>query len=146
LTVHVFEFVTAVWNLQLKQDIQLLDNVQHRITRCIAGMKGKTYKECLQLLNLDSIETRWCYFDLIDMFKIINNLNSLDFSHFFMSSIHKPTKGHDLKVFKPFARLIIRKYFFSNCVVTLWNELSADVVHSVLVSSFQMSIETLFKA
>jgi len=100
-------------------------------------MKGKTCKERFQLLDLDSLETRRCYFDFIEMFKIINNLNSLDFSHFFMPSIHRSTKGHELKVFKPFARLNSRKFFFSNRVVTLWNELPADFVHSVSVSSFK---------
>jgi len=76
------EFATTVWNPQLKRDIQLLEKVQRRATRCIAGMKEKTYKESLQLLDLDSLETRQCYFDLMEMFKVINNLNSLDFHTF----------------------------------------------------------------
>ena len=47
------------------------------------------------------------------------------------------TKGHNLKLQKSRSRLDVRKYFFSQRVVNLWNDLSKEVVEAPSVDSFK---------
>ena len=133
------EYATAVWNPHYKQDVDLLEKVQRRATKCIKGMRDKSYAQRLQLLELDSLESRRQFFDLVEMFKITKDLNALNFSHFFQA-VSTSTRGHDCKVFKPYARLDVRKFYFSCRIVNAWNSLPNEFVNSDSLSAFKLRL------
>ena len=37
--------------------------------------------------------------------------------------------GHDFKLYKPQVNLDVRKYFFSNRVIDIWNSLPVSLLH-----------------
>jgi ribonucleases P/MRP protein subunit RPP40 len=47
-----------VWNPHLKRDIEELENIQHRATRLVPGLKRVEYMERLRKLRLTTLETR----------------------------------------------------------------------------------------
>ena len=49
------EYVAIIWNPHFKHDINLIERVQKRATRCIIGMSGKSYEKCLGILKLESL-------------------------------------------------------------------------------------------
>jgi len=54
---HV-EYCVSAWSPYYKKDKELLEKVHRRFTKMIKGMKGKSYEERLQRLNLWSLEER----------------------------------------------------------------------------------------
>ena len=50
------EYATTVWNPYSKRDVQKLEHVQQRATKCIGDMKDKDYEERLIAFKLDSFE------------------------------------------------------------------------------------------
>ena len=131
------EYATTVWNPYLKRDIQLIERVQKRATKCIHGLHDLPYDQRLLSLNLDSLEKRRLIVDLTEIFKITHKMSILHSSTFFSFVSDSRTRGHNFKVFKKIARLNCRKYFFSQRCINVWNKLPWNVVNSVSVSQFK---------
>ena len=69
--------------------------------------------------------------DLLEVFKIINGLDSIfpvDF--FIMENENAKTRGHPYKISKLHIRLDIRKYSFTQRIVNDWNILPGSAVMS----------------
>ena len=88
------------WNPHLKRDVERIEKVQRRATKCINGMQHKSYQERLHVLGIDSLLQRRCVFDLVELFKIIHNLSPLNFDDFFSFMEHNRTRGHQYKLAK----------------------------------------------
>ena len=48
----LLEFNSPIWSPHYKQDIELIERVQHRFTKRLPGYSNLTYKDRLALLNL----------------------------------------------------------------------------------------------
>ena len=55
------------------------------------------------------------------------------------------TRGHKLKLKKQHCRLDIRKHFFTNLVVDIWNNLPERVVKSTKVKTFENRLRQLLE-
>ena len=66
------EFAVPVWNPYLKKDIEMLENVQHRVTRIVARLKKEEYRVRLKEMRLTTLETRRKRGDLIQLYKVVN--------------------------------------------------------------------------
>ena len=74
------EYCTQACRPWLQQDVNLLESVQRRMTRLIPGWADKyTYEQRLRKLHLTTIETRRLRADLIEVFKMINQMVSSKF-------------------------------------------------------------------
>ena len=67
------EYVACLWNPSLKEDIELIERVQHRATKCITGLQSKSYTDRLKILGLVSLQTRRFIFDMVEVFRIFQN-------------------------------------------------------------------------
>ena len=76
----------------------MLEKVQRRFMKMIKGMKGKSYEERLQKLNLWSLQERRNRQDLIEVFKICKGFSTRirpeELFHF--DDRGKGTRGHCL--------------------------------------------------
>ena len=108
------EDAVCTWNPYFFRDIELIERVQHRATKCIEGMQSKSYADRLKLLGIESLQTRHCFFDLIEVYKILNNLTSLGPDQLFTYDLSQRTRGHNFKLKKVYCRLDCRKHFFAN--------------------------------
>ena len=55
------EYGNVVWHPQLKQNIELLEAVQHRVTKMIPGLSHLSYEERLKRMGLPSLSYRRLY-------------------------------------------------------------------------------------
>jgi len=66
------EYCCQIWNPYYKKDIKLIEGVQRRATKLVAGMQDFNYNDKLKILGLQRLEERRMRSDLIETFKIVN--------------------------------------------------------------------------
>ena len=76
------EYAIQAWRPYKQKHIDALEKVQRRATRMIEGMSSMNYGERLKKTNLLSLEMRRLRADLIEVFKIMNDLEVLEAEDF----------------------------------------------------------------
>ena len=121
-----------------------MENAQRRATRLVPALRGLSYTERLQVLNLPSMDYRRKRFDMIQVYKIIHGIDDIDMNVFFKFAGDGGTRGHTLKLLKPQAKKSSRLNSFSHRTITIWNDLPQDVVSSGTVCSFKSKLDKLW--
>ena len=137
------EFSNVVWSPHHKKYIELIEKVQRRATRCVPGLKDRTYEERLAEMKLPSLRFRRKRGDLIEMYKHTHGLYSVKESLIHYSEIGR-TRGHNLKLEKRRCNLDIRKFFFTFRTVDTLNDLPEEIVNSPSVNTFKTRIDNYF--
>ena len=127
---------TQLWSPHNICDINLIEKIQRRFTKFLPGLWNTPYPERLDILGLQSLECRRIIFDLILVYRIIHGLIKLSFHDFFQFNQNN-TRGHNLKLFVQFSRLNSRKFFFTNRVIKIWNDLESHEVNSTSLIMFK---------
>ena len=135
----LLEYNTPIWSPYLLSDIDNVERVQRVFTKRIPGLWNTPYLERLQILNLKSLESRRIVNDLILLYKMVNHLIDLNNSDFFTFN-QSTTRGHSAKINHEYSRLDIRKYFFTNRTVTIWNALPQSIIDSSSLQMFKSKI------
>ena len=87
------------------------------------------------------MESRRIRCDLIETYKIINNVYSVPTSkRDIFECDNSGRRGHEYKLFKKRFRLDVRKFTFSNRVIDNWNSLPALCVNSATINSFKKHV------
>ena len=126
------EYCIHAWNPHLRKDVDILEKTQ-RATKLIPGLSDLTYEERLKECGITTLETRRLRGDQIEVFKILNGYENIDYNIFFEIKESKITRGHNYTLVKKQSRLDVRKYSFSQRTINVWNNLSADCVHASTV-------------
>jgi len=142
------EFAIPAWSPWLIQDIEILERVQKKVVNFIVGLSGKTYEEKLSELNLTSLADRRKKFDLVQTYKILNGHDRVDASIWFTTvgdSANRLTRNtaYSMNLAATISRTDIRRNFFSNRVVNLWNSLPTDIKDSRTVKIFKTRLENI---
>ena len=144
------EFAVPAWSPWTAADKEVLEKVQERAVRMVSGLRGKTYAEKLEELDLPSLELRRVHYDLVQAYKIIRRKDNVDPSTWFdlvgtdPARVTRHTQDPD-NIRRQQPRSDLRKNFFSNRVVDTWNALPSDVKLSPTVKIFKKHIERLIK-
>jgi len=64
------EYAVQAWSPYMVKDIQILEKVQQRATKCVTGLKNKTYQQRLKILGIPSLELRRKRGDLIETYTV----------------------------------------------------------------------------
>ena len=87
------------------------------------------YEARLRSLNLPTLTCRRLLGDVINMYKYIHGIYGLPLAdNMFEMAQCGATRGQSFKLYKHQSRLNLRKHFFSQRVVDVWNSLPDDVV------------------
>ena len=136
----ILEYGHSVWNPHLKTLSQEVERVQRRATGLLGSLKHLSYPERLQKLELPSLEHRRKRGDMIDAYKYIHGHYDCATPTLPFSDVTQ-TRGHSLKLKTCFSRLNVRKYFFSQRIVSLWNSLPEEVVTAPSINSFKARLD-----
>jgi len=124
----LLEYNTVIWSPHTARDIDAIECVQRRFTKCLRGYNQYTYSERLSRLKLQSLELRRLVTDLLWCYKIVFNVVDISTEEFFCHNTCSYTRGHPFKLFKKRPVSSTRANFFSDRVVNVWNALpAADV-------------------
>ena len=138
------EYAISVWNPFLKGDIEKLEKIQHRATKISHRMKGLSYNERCQALNLTSLKTRRTRGDLIQKYKLINAIDELNWE--FEPVLLPPRGGHrgyyERELIKDCDQ---RFYFFNNRTAQDWNYLTDEIVSASSTNGFKNKLDVYFE-
>ena len=88
-----------------------------------------------------SVRRRYIRGDMIQVYKMFEQLDDLNLNDFFEVDRYSSTRGHNRKLKVKYSRLDCRKYSFSLRVVDLWNKLGCDTVNSKSLSVFKHHLD-----
>ena len=97
----ILEYGNVVWYPNKKKCIDLIESVQRYYTKCIIGMKGKSYRERLYLLGLPSLVYRRLREDLIKTYKITHKIYDTNITNSLINLSYTNTRAHKFKLLKP---------------------------------------------
>ena len=92
------EYASPVWSPYLKKHQVALENVQRRATKLIKNLSQLSYKERLFQLGLPSIEYRRLRADMLQVYKILNNIDLPLTNNLLKAANCNRTRGHNLKL------------------------------------------------
>ena len=79
--------------------MDILERVQRRATKMIAGLRNVKYEDRLVVTGLLPLDKRRVRGDLIQVFKFINGIDRIDYGKLFNISEGRPkTRGHCQKL------------------------------------------------
>ena len=119
---------TFTSNYLRKFDIKSVEKVQKHLISLIAGLSG-TYEDKLQLLALQTLEERRKRSDMVATFKIMKGVDHVD------CNTWSSTYGNNTD---------IRRHFFTNRVVSLWNSLPTELKECRTIYCFKRGYDALF--
>ena len=132
----ILDYGNTIWFPTLKKDIRAIENVQRRLTRLLPELSHLSYEERLRTLNLSTLHYRRYRMDMIQVFKILNNIDDVKMEGMFEYS-DLNTRGHSKKLNKPRALKSYRMHSFCIRTIEKWNDLTEDMVNSATVLSFK---------
>ena len=100
-------------------------------------LKTPTVQRKAEKLGIPSLEYRRLRADVIEVFKIVNQIDRMPIDKFFTINDEISTRSNGLKLFKKRSRLNVRANVFSNRVVNAWNLLSCEVVLAPSLNTFK---------
>ena len=98
----------------------------------ISGLRGNNYEEKLTELKLESLESRREMFDMVQVYKILHNVDKVDENTWFTridNSHERVTRlaADPFNLVKKRANNELYKNFFSKRVIDSWNTLPSEI-------------------
>ena len=107
------EYCVQAWSPHYRQDLDMLESVQRRATRLIPGFNRLEYTDRLKELNMFSVRRRYIRGDMIQVYKMFEQIDDLNLYDFFEVDRDSSTRGHNRNLKVKYSRLDCRKYSFS---------------------------------
>jgi len=92
------------------------------------------------VLGIESLELRRLRNDVVFVYKMLFGLVDMNFDEYFTLRADCATRGHEYKLFVNYSRLNIRKHFFTERVVAVWNNLENGLIKFNSLTCFKNSL------
>ena len=146
----ILEYNANIWTSTSISNIKIIENTQRKFTKIVSkklNIKFDSYKHRLEIWNLETLEYRRLKLDLILLYKILNDLISINpddnfhKSHFYQ---HHNLRRHNLCLkTHNIPKSNIRNNFFSVQIIQLWNQLPQDLVQSKSLIIFKTRLKQI---
>ena len=140
----LLEYNSNIWNPTKKHLIDKLENIQRRFTKRIPSISHLSYLERLSVLELESLELRRLHFDLIQYYKILNNLTSLQPDLYFKFNYPPVSSRKPSPYLKKPSNFnnCLQSSFFYRCI-DCWNALPESLKLSSSLIQFKHDIKSI---
>ena len=139
------EYANVIWHPYLKKDIDKLESIQHRSTKKYC-LKNLSYEERIKKLKLTTLEKRRKRGDLIQMFKIIKNIDEVNWHNppDYIEENRSRRQDRRYRIRRQITRTTSRYEFLYNRIVNEWNALPQEVIESNNVCEFKNKLDKVF--
>ena len=93
------EYANVIWNPHLIRQSAAIERVQRRATKLLPGCKNLSYEQRLRAIKLPSLKSRRLRGDMIQTYKIFNNIDDLNTDYFFSTDGYNRTRNPTNKMF-----------------------------------------------
>src|SRR5664279_4748242 len=137
-----YNYNSPIWSPNLIYLIDLIESVQRKFSKRITSIFSYPYSIHLSKLNLQPLELRRLYFDLINYYKILNGLSSLKPNSYFL--IYTPitsTRSITSSLQKPLraSSKLSSSFFYRS--VDAWNQLPSGIKSLSSLQSFKSALK-----
>ena len=137
----LLEYCSVIWFPMHKTEALEIEKVQRRATKLVPTLKNYSYADRLKALNLTTLAYRRERTDMLQVFRIIHQIDKIPFEYFFNYNTN-PTRGHEYQLEKPRAETSLRQNSFSHRVINLWNDLPEEAVNCTEINEFKTNLES----
>ena len=130
------EYASAIWSPYLQKDKILLEKVQKFALRMVTKHWDFNYDALLDVVSIDSLESRREEACLCLLYKIISYFDSDVFTFSNTRSYH----SHSLTLCVPFSRTNSYMYSFVPNTINTWNRLDLFIVSAPSLPSFKIRL------
>ena len=120
----ILESNSVIWSPYEIGQIDRIENVQKYFSRRLLG-GNIPYQERLKVLKLEVLEERRLKTDIRFFRGVFTDNVSLDLGHMF--NFRENCRRSNGNLYKPYCRTNIRKAFWCNRVIDVWNSLTDDL-------------------
>ena len=143
------EYCASVWNPYLKKNIELIENVQRRATKQVAGLSHMSYKDRLKSIDLPTLKYRRYRGDMIEVYKIAHDMYDTSVTKDFLDFSASRSRGHNLRrhkfdLIKVIYKKDVRKFSFRSRIVDQWNYLPSSIVDAPNLNLFKNKLDRLW--
>ena len=128
---HHLEFSVQAWAPWYAKDQALLENVQKRAVNMVVGLRSTSYEGKLKELKLPSLQERRMRGDMIQVWKFLHDESYGGNKLFRMAEEqhvrHSRHTSKPLNIYRPDAKLEVRRNFFTVRCIDKWNRLPHKV-------------------
>jgi hypothetical protein len=144
------EHAIQAWSPYLEKDITILENVQRRASKHIAGLSALSYEERLEVLGWTTLEERRVRGDLIFTYQHLKNNAevSLDWQWASLSHLDGPAacvRANNTRLAPRIARTSQRRNFLTNRVAEPLRNLPFDIISPDNVNHFKNAYDAVNK-
>ena len=137
------EFATPAWAPWQEGDIDCLERVQQRAVGMVSGLRGRTYMEKLDELNMETLSERRHQRDMQQTFRILHGIDKVNSEDWFKmgSDSERVTRAtaDPLNMRTARVRLEVRKHFFTQRIQEKWNAIPTNLKNLNTANSFKNS-------
>ncbi len=134
------EFSVAAWSPWLEADKEILEKVQRRAIKMVAGLTSTTYEGRLKELGMVTLEERRHQADMTQVFRIVHGYDNVNAAQWFtgLNSERVTRRAADpLNLAQGRSRLDLRRNFFSQRVIAGWNAVPPELKRARTVLAFK---------
>ena len=132
----LLEYATVVWNPHQIKQVKQIESAQRYVTKRILNYSTVSYNERMRLLKLPPLQARRNYFDLVEIYKIINKLSFVD-KNLSYSFKNRPSRGHVFRIRCCKYNRNSRKFALFVRAINAWNNIPAYVVNETKLPMFK---------
>ena len=124
-----------------KKDIDKMKKVQRRALKLATDLKSKEYEERLISMGLTRLATRQIRGDLIQIFKLVNNIDNYNIKYEIINFENNEgpaanTRSHEKRIYIELIKNSrARYYYFINRAGRIWNKLPSSVAEANSLNS-----------
>jgi len=138
----VLEYGNCVWSPYRQLDIEKLEKVQKRATKMVSQLSNYSYEDRLRCLNLPTLKYRRIRRDMIQVFNIICGLHHDDSVVKFEMHVNIcNTRRNMYKIQQSHSHYDLRKHFFTNRIINIWNSLPNNIVTATSTNIFKNRLD-----
>ena len=144
------EYNVSIWSPTTQLNIRAIENIQRKYTKYICkrlNIKFNSYTDRLKIFKLESLEYRRVKFDLVLVYKILNQLIDINPDDFFQLSnfySNYNLRRHNCCLTPTtYPKTSIRNNFFATRIANLWNSLPHSVINSQSLQLFKCGLNKL---
>ena len=135
------EYCNSVWAPYRKSDIEDLERVQRRATKIVSALSKLPYTERLRKCGLTTLKFRRIRGDMIEAYKIVSGKYDTIAAPKFKFSELLSTRGNSFKIQNARCHYDLKKYFFTNRIVNIWNGLPNELVKACTTNQFKNGLD-----